>query len=62
VVLGQPDIIKPVLFAPGDLMEDLAVEAVGGLVPLWRIAEVVPQAKANFSVVVIHDLPRLSQI
>jgi hypothetical protein len=39
------------------LIEDFAVKTVGGLAPLWRIAEVVPKAKAYFSAVVTHDLP-----
>jgi hypothetical protein len=57
VVLGQPDIIEPVVFAPRDLIEDLAVEPVGWLAPLRRVAEVIPKTKANFSAVVTHDLP-----
>ena len=51
VVLGQPDIIKAVVLAPRDLIEDFAVEPVGGLAPLWRISEVVPKTKAYFSTV-----------
>ena len=31
VVLRQPDVIKPVVLAPCDLIEDFAVETVGGL-------------------------------
>jgi hypothetical protein len=46
VVLGQPDIIKPVVLGPHDLLEDLAVEPVGRLAPLWRIPEVIPKTKA----------------
>jgi hypothetical protein len=33
VVLRQPNIIKPVVFAPRDLIEDVAVEPVGRLAP-----------------------------
>jgi hypothetical protein len=57
VVLRQPDIIKPVVFAPRDLIEDFAVEPVGWLPPLRRVAEVIPKTKANFSAVVARDLP-----
>jgi len=34
VVLRQPNIIKPVVFAPRDLIQDVAVEPVGRLAPL----------------------------
>jgi hypothetical protein len=47
------DIIKPVVLAPRDLIEDFAVEPVGGLAPLRWIAEVILQTKAYFS----HDSP-----
>jgi hypothetical protein len=57
VVLRQPDIIKPVVLAPRDLIEDFAVEPVGGLMPLWRIAEVIPQTKPYFSTAVVHNSP-----
>src|SRR5271169_7161726 len=53
VVLRQPDIIKPVVLAPRDLIEDFAVEPVGGLVPQCWISEVIPKTKAYFSTVVI---------
>ena len=46
VVLGQPDIIEPVVFAPRDLIEDFAVQPVGGLAPLCRVAEVIPKTEA----------------
>jgi len=49
VVLGQPDIIETVVFAPRDLIEDFAVEPVGWLAPLYWVAEVIPKAEANFS-------------
>src|SRR6267378_473826 len=52
VVLGQPDIVKAVVLAPGDLIEDFAVQPVGGLAPLRRVAEVIPKTKAYFSTVV----------
>jgi hypothetical protein len=54
VVLGQPDIIKPVVFAPRDLIEDFAVEAVGWLAPLCRVAEVIPKAEAYLSSLLAH--------
>jgi hypothetical protein len=57
VVLGQPDVIKPVVFAPRDLIEDFAVEPVWGLAPLCRVAEVVPKTKAYLSTTVTHDWP-----
>jgi len=57
VVLGQPHIVKPIALGPRDLIEDFAVEPVGGLPPLHRVAEVVPKAKAYFSAVITHDLP-----
>jgi hypothetical protein len=34
--------------APRDLIEDFMAEPVGGLVPLWWIAEVIPQTKNVF--------------
>jgi hypothetical protein len=40
VMFGQPDIIKPAVFAPRDLIEDFAVEPVSGLAPLCRVAEI----------------------
>jgi hypothetical protein len=49
VVLRQPDIIEPVVFAPRDLIEDFAVEPVGWLAPLRRVAEVIPKTKAYLS-------------
>ena len=42
VVLRQPDVVKPVVLAPRDLIDDFAVEPVGGLPPLWWISEVIP--------------------
>jgi hypothetical protein len=57
VVLGQPDIVKAVVLAPADLIEDFAVQPVGGLAPLRRVAEVVPKTESYFSAVVTHDLP-----
>jgi len=66
VVLGQPNIIKAFVLGPGDLIEDFAVEPVGGLPPLRRVAEVVPKAKAYFSAVVTgrgrHRLPRRNEM
>jgi hypothetical protein len=59
VVLRQPNIIKPVVLAPCDLIEDFAVEPVGRLAPLWWIAEVIPKTKAYFAPVVTHDPPLL---
>jgi hypothetical protein len=56
-MFGQPEIIKAVVLASRDLIEDFAVEPVGGLPPLRRVAEVVPNAKAYFSAVITHDLP-----
>jgi hypothetical protein len=47
-VLRQPNVIKPVVLAPCDLIEDFAVEPVGGLSPLLRISEVVLETKAYF--------------
>src|SRR6266481_473031 len=59
VVLRQPHIVKPVVLSPRDLIEDFAVEPVGGLPPLWWISEVVPKTKAELSTVVTHDSPLL---
>src|SRR6266404_7368350 len=47
VVLRQPHIVKPVILAPRDLIEDFAVEPVGRLPPLWWISEVIPKTKAE---------------
>src|SRR4029077_17936712 len=46
VVLRQPDIVKPVVLGPRDLIEDFAVEPVGGLPPLCWFAKIVPKTKA----------------
>ena len=54
VVLRQPHIVKPVILAPRDLIEDFAVEPVGGLTPLCWISEVVPKTKAELSTAVSH--------
>jgi hypothetical protein len=54
VMLGQPNVIEAVVLAPGDLVENLAVEPVGGLTPLLRVSEIIPKAEANFSSVA-HD-------
>src|SRR6516225_7021840 len=53
-MLGQPDIIETVVFAPRDLLEDFAVQAVGGLAPLHRVAEVIPKAEAYLSSLLTH--------
>ena len=37
VVLRQPNIIKPVILAPRDLIEDFTVEPVRGLTRLWSV-------------------------
>ncbi len=55
VVLRQPHIVKPVILAPRDLVEDFAIEPIGGLPPLLWISEVIPKAEAYFSTVMIHD-------
>src|SRR4029077_6512720 len=47
VMLGQPHVIEAVLLAPHDLFEDFVVEPVGRLLPLRRIAEIVPQSEAQ---------------
>jgi hypothetical protein len=54
VVLGQPDIIETVVFAPRDLLEDFAVQAVGGPTPLCWVAEVIPKAEAYLSSFLAH--------
>src|SRR5580704_2953940 len=54
VVLGQPDIIETVVFAPRDLVEDFAVQAVGGLTPLCWVAEVIPKAEPYLSSFLAH--------
>jgi len=59
VVLRQPDIIEPVVLGPRDLIEDFAVEPVGGLAPLCWISEVIPQTKTELSTAVTHDRPLL---
>src|SRR6266404_4447277 len=54
VMLGQPDIVKPVVFAPCDLIEDLAVQPVSGLAPPRRVAKVIPKTEAYLSSLVAH--------
>jgi hypothetical protein len=54
VVLRHPYIVEAVVLAPRDLIEDFAVEPVGGLAPLGRIAEVVPQTKTYLSTALTH--------
>jgi len=56
-MLRQPNVIKAVVFAPGDLVEDFTVKPVGGLMPLLRIAEIIPKAKADFSVAHLFASP-----
>src|ERR1700733_5147883 len=54
-MLRQPNVIEAVLFAPDDLVEDLAVEAVGGLTPLNRSPEV--RSRGFYGVHLLRDLP-----
>src|SRR5215471_2588974 len=56
VVLRHPYVVEAVVLAPRDLFEDFAVEPIGGLAPLRRIAEVVPQTKAYLSTLLTHGL------
>ena len=53
MVLGQPDIVKAVLLAPYDLVDDFVVELVIGTFPGRRVAKVIPHAKANFRIAVL---------
>jgi hypothetical protein len=48
VVLGQPDIIKPVVFDPRDLIKDFAVQPVGRLAPLCRLRKSYQRPKRIF--------------
>ena len=55
MVLGQPNVVKPMAFAPRDLIENLAVKAIRCLPPLRRISEVIPKTETYFATVLIHD-------
>src|SRR5439155_21722029 len=46
--------------APRDLIEDFAVEPIGRLAPLRRVAEVIPKAEADFSSIIAHDASLLA--
>ncbi len=50
MVLREPHVLKPVLLSPHDLVENLTVELIVGPFPGWRVTEVVPQTKAEFSI------------
>lgn len=54
MMLGQPDIIESGIFGPYDLIETSMIELGIILLPLRRVAKVVPQAKAKFFVA--HNL------
>src|SRR5215831_12207619 len=56
VVLRHPYVVEAVVLAPRNLIENFTVEPVGGLAPLGRIAEVVPQTKAYLSTALTHGL------
>jgi hypothetical protein len=56
-MLRQPNVIKAVVFTPGDLIEDFTVKPVGGLMSLLRVAEIIPKAKADFSVAHLFASP-----
>jgi len=60
MVLGQPNVVKPMAFAPRDLIENLAVEAIRCLPPLRRISEVIPKTETYFAIVLIHGLQLLT--
>src|SRR5229473_1074604 len=55
VMFGEPAIVEAVILGPYNLVEYFAIEAVIRLTPLRRIAEVVPEAEADFFVVA-HEM------
>src|SRR6266851_4942143 len=56
MVLRQPNVVKPMAFAPRDLIEGFRVESVRGLVPLRWVSEIVPKTKAYFPIILTHRL------
>src|SRR5579862_1392685 len=60
VVLREPNVVESMGIAPCDLIEGFRVEAIVGLSPLERVAEVIPKTKAYFSIILTHGLQLLT--
>src|SRR5262245_38411579 len=49
-MLKEPNILKPMLLSPHDLVENLTIELIVRTLPGGWVTEVVPQPKAEFGI------------